>query len=759
MSDFDPTRLTPPFITYIKDNRKAIGPDRADALASTIGHPEAASERALLGAMAFLQEGEASDHFTLQDPVSYHLLVGTLNGTLALQRRAQRFATSAAAERRVMDTLMSIMRRHLDQYPQISYPEHEAAYFLDHFRRFLRNLGQAANTIDLNDPQIGYLTQMSPDLYAKHVLDIGQLRQDAELIEQAKDLSVAMLELNGGLGSSMGLDPTQHHSKATGILIPVTVSTERGEIKASMSIMEAKMRTLAALGQKFKSVRVFPLNSTITRDGFQAFLDAPTVEQRALSRTGLTNRANLESRGLIIDDEIIQHGFPKIDTRTLLPVKTGNMDTELGPGGHGQILYELFSSGRLEELAKAGTDILVIGNGDGKQAKPDPAIAAKIARDGIPAAMISTDRTALDAKGGIFVIIDGKIQIIERNQAKDTDAFEAIGLKPDEGSQPFNTNTVYLNIPKIIELLTAYKEEQGEEALRELLLPTTIANHKVVTVHGQAIPVRHLEGAIGSVILKLPGVKIFNASADDRWTEFTAAKTPGDVVYLFDSDVFRIDAETGEMIPLIDNPIPPKIKLTGWSGWTMLPKTREAFGRPSMKDLRSLSISGKVHLRNAILRGHVEIINEYGHGVRLNEGPYCSNLSYDEQSNGKKRLLLENVRLYIDADGILTVTPLEDPTGGSTPPVANGTGGEGEKAPGNTTGQGAASAMGAPLVVEAAHDVEAEFVDDTGMPDNLFPQMDTGVPLGQSFDTSWENSAGLYGAGAATVLPTAGMYI
>ena len=547
---------------------------------------------------------------------------------------------------------------HLDYSPYINYAAYQKDYFLRHYRTFLEGREKAAQSIDLASKSIKTFTTMNDAERGSYVYDIAALQNDPSLIAAAKDSVVAMLELNGGLGSSIGLDPSKHHSKSTGILIPAFLDTNEGPLQVELSIIEAKARTLASLRDSFRELHIFPLNSTITRDGWASFKTSPSLEARTGQRSeSSTNSAILKEAGLLFRSEVIQEGFPKISQETLLPIHTGDPDTELAPGGHGQILFELYSSQYLRKLENHGVNVLVIGNADGKQARPHPAVVAKIVKDNIPAALISTDRTPIDSKGGIFAVDDGRLTIIERGQVDEPQLplFQSIGLQEGDAPQPFNTNTIYVNVPAFLETLEGIEKTRGREAVLQMLMPTTIANKKKVLLGGEEVPVYILEGAIASVVLKFPGVKIFNASAKDRWTQFTPVKKPEDVVYLYYSDVFTVNALSGELRPLIHDPIPPEIALGGWKGWGNLQDTLDAFGRPSMKDLKSLSISGAVFPKNAVFRGRVRIESDRKQIVHLNNALYSSMLPSEHG-----RLLLEDVSIRIDAEGVMTSEPIEN---------------------------------------------------------------------------------------------------
>ena len=552
-----------------------------------------------------------------------------------------------------LEAMIEETAQRLEHSPYINYAAHQKDYFLRHYRKFLDDQGHAASVVNLNSGNIRTFTSMSEEERSEYVYDISALQNDPGLIGAAKGVVVAMLELNGGLGSSIGLDPAKHHAKSTGIMIPAQIDTPEGPQTVFLSIMEAKVRALVSMLGFFRELHLFPLNSTITRDGWASFMTSPSLETRTGHRSeSATNRAIFKEAGLVFRSEVLQEGFPKISQKTLLPIQTGDSDSELAPGGHGQILFELYSSSYLDKLVNQGVEVLVIGNADGKQARPNPAVVAKIVQDKIPAALISTDRTAIDAKGGIFAVEDGKLTIIERSQVDKPQLplFESIGLQEGNAPQPFNTNTVYINIPLFLKILAEVEQNEGKEAVLRMLMPTTIANKKKVAVGGEELPVYILEGAIASVVLKFPGVKIFNASVKDRWTQFTPVKGPADVVYLYNSDVFTIDAMTGDLRPQVPNPVPPSITLGEWKGWERLQETLDAFGQPSMKDLKHLTIRGAVSPKNAIFRGRVEITSESKQIIHLNNATYASQLPREHG-----RIILEDVRIHIDADGKMVV--------------------------------------------------------------------------------------------------------
>ena len=510
------------------------------------------------------------------------------------------------------------------------YERYQAEYFLRHLRSYLaatENGDYRTALVDLHSPDITYFTSMDAEERNQYITDINELTADAELVELANSVKLASLEMNGGLGSSMGIDPALNQSKANGIRFAAQSDGKTFEL----SVMGAKMMHATHLAKRLGTIHFIPANSTITELGWQAFLEEKDLAKLPGEEVpSMINRDLLDKRNVQIHPSVIQQAFPRLDPKTGEIVHSNDPVSALAPGGHGQFLYHLYFSGKLHELAKEETQILVLANSDNINATPNPVIAAKMVRDNIMGSLVSTDRTPLDAKGGIFVIRDGKLDIIEMSSVLDNqkELFTQIGLRKDDGTQPFNTNTIYINIPSLLQHLEALGNSEGQEAVHSLLMPKTIPNKKPRGIQ--------LEGAISSTILKFKDVRLFNASEESRSDEFTPLKAPIDASYYLDSDAFDYDANEHQLIK-VRKGRETKFELNNWDGWGNVIATREVFGAPSFKDLDSLTISGAIRGPNAIWRGTVEIINDAEDVLDLTQ----------------IKLTLDNVRITKDAGGLL----------------------------------------------------------------------------------------------------------
>jgi UDP-N-acetylglucosamine pyrophosphorylase len=517
--------------------------------------------------------------------------------------------------------------RNMQRRIPIDYEPIQVEYYIRHLRNWLKASAKGSGgrmSVSLYDSSIAYFTEMDADEKSKYLIDIGELEQDETLLDDAKGISIAVEELNGGVGSSMGMDPTKGLSKAN-VEFQVSIKTEKGDVEADRSVMEAKLLHHAWLKSHFQKVHVIPGNGMHTDKGWHDFLAARSKIDSVAAKPARTHAQYFRDSGLVIHEPFVQQGFPLLEEDTLMPIESDDFERTVVPGGHGQHLYHLYFSGKMHELLRKGVQVLVFENYDNVNATPNPYVVAKMIRDNIMAGIISTDRSGIDAKGGVFAVRNGKLDLIERAQVpkQQMNKFESLGLKEGEGTQPFNTNTPYLNLPLLLSYLDKMRKSHGPYAIHKLLLPETIQNMKSFThtVNGERRTEKdlvHLEGAICSSVLKLPGVKLFNADADHRIGEFTPLKTPIDVVYHYDSDAFRYDEATHQLIKVGES-APPAIEMAGWAGWKNLYKTRAAFGNPSFKLMDSLRVYGEVRVSDAVFGGKVELIDLSGEGMDVED--------------------------------------------------------------------------------------------------------------------------------------------
>ena len=177
-----------------------------------------------------------------------------------------------------------------------------------------------------------------------------------------------MLKLNGGLGTSMGLE------KAKSLLV-----VRNGETFLDL-IARQVLATRARTGA---NLRFLLMNSFSTSEDTRAHL------------------ARYPELGVPADLELLQNKVPKIAVDTLTPVKwPADPELEWCPPGHGDLYPAILGSGMLDRLLKEGYLYLFVSNSDNLGATMDPALLHWFAGSDMPFLMEVTTRTAADRKGG-----------------------------------------------------------------------------------------------------------------------------------------------------------------------------------------------------------------------------------------------------------------------------------------------------------------------------------------------------------------------
>jgi UTP--glucose-1-phosphate uridylyltransferase len=195
-----------------------------------------------------------------------------------------------------------------------------------------------------------------------------------------------VVKLNGGLGTSMGLD------RAKSLL----------EVRDGLSFLDIIARQVM-WARAEHGIRL-PL---LFMDSFRTSGDTT----RALSRY------DLAVDGLPLD--FLQNKEPKLRSDDLTPVTwPADPDLEWCPPGHGDLYTALRGSGLLDRLIDAGYTQAFVSNSDNLGATPDPGVAEWFARSGAPFAIEAVRRTPSDRKGGHFARRTSDRRIVLRETAQ-----------------------------------------------------------------------------------------------------------------------------------------------------------------------------------------------------------------------------------------------------------------------------------------------------------------------------------------------------
>lgn len=395
---------------------------------------------------------------------------------------------------------------------------------------------------------------------------------DADLLAQA-----VVIKLNGGLGTSMGLQGPKS-------LLAV---------RDGVNFLDLMVRQILDLRKTSGApVRLLLMNSFSTSEDTLGHLDRYRSE-------GLADAAEVE---------LMQNQIPKIDAATLDPVAwPADPDLEWCPPGHGDLYPALVGSGWLDRLLAEGVKYAFVSNSDNLGAILDPVILQHFAQSGAPFLMECTRRTAADRKGGHLARrnSDGRLLLREVAQcpAADLDAFQDI-----DRHQYFNTNSLWLRLDLLKEQLAA---DSGV-----LPLPMIRNNKTVDPRDKKSTAVIQLEIAMGAAIECFEG----SAAIDVPRSRFAPVKTTGDLLALR-SDAYNV-LENGQVrLHPSRNGEPPVISL---SDEYKLVDSIEGLGVPSLIGCKSLEISGPVQFApGVVIEGSVKIENTSPETAVIPAGTFC----------------------------------------------------------------------------------------------------------------------------------------
>ncbi|MCA0251308.1 MAG: UTP--glucose-1-phosphate uridylyltransferase [Actinobacteria bacterium] len=312
---------------------------------------------------------------------------------------------------------------------------------------------------------------------------------------QAALAQTAILKLNGGLGTSMGLDRAKS-------LLPVR------EGKNFLDLIVAQVRH----ARRTYGVRL-PL----------LFMDSFRTRSDTLDH--LARYPDLAVGGLPLD--FLQNAEPKIRADDFTPVEwPDDPSLEWCPPGHGDLYPALWGSGVLDALLDAGFRYVSVANGDNLGAAPDARLAGWFAATGAPYAAEVCPRTVNDRKGGHLAIRKRDGQLILRDTAQT--APDELQFFTDEHRHPyFHANNLWLDIAQVRQAMIDRSGVLGLPLIRneKNVDPTDPASPKVV----------QFETAMGSAIEVFAGAQAIAVGRD----RFLPVKTTNELM-LLRSDVFDL---------------------------------------------------------------------------------------------------------------------------------------------------------------------------------------------------------------------------
>src|SRR5512133_1037657 len=321
-----------------------------------------------------------------------------------------------------------------------------------------------------------------------------------------------IIKLNGGLGTSMGMD------KAKSLLLV-------REDKTFLDIIVDQVRQARARYQ----IKL-PL----------LFMNSFRTQQDTLA--ALAPYDDLAVAGL--DLGFIQNQEPKLRADDLTPVEwPADPSLEWCPPGHGDLYTALGTSGILDRVLSLGYRYASVSNSDNLGAAPNATIAGWFAGSGAPYAAEVCRRSAADRKGGHLAIRKADQQLILRDTAQTPKA--EMHFFTDEHRHPFfHCNNLWFDLEVLDRTLRERKGVLG--------LPL-IKNEKTVDPGDLSSPkVIQIETAMGAAVEVFEGAMAIGVGRD----RFLPVKTTSDLLVLR-SDAYKLETDfqlskVADLTPVVD---------------------------------------------------------------------------------------------------------------------------------------------------------------------------------------------------------------
>ena len=285
-------------------------------------------------------------------------------------------------------------------------------------KAFLYNYGK------LTGGESGLIPESDIDA-VKELPRLEDLQKESSEVD-LKDLlsQTVVLKLNGGLGTSMGLEKAKS-------LLPV---------KEGRSFLDLIADQINHLSKENSAKIQFVLMNSFS------------TNQDTLDALKSTHPEILTQEDLVL----LQNKSPKIDAGTLKPVEwKAAPDLEWCPPGHGDIYPSLLGSGMLDRLIGKGFRYAFVSNSDNLGAVMSTDLLAHFVSSGAAFMMEVAERTEADKKGGHLARrkADGQLILRESAMCRDEDKalFQDVSLH-----KYFNTNNLWLDFVQLKKKMEEY---------------------------------------------------------------------------------------------------------------------------------------------------------------------------------------------------------------------------------------------------------------------------------------------------------------
>lgn len=364
----------------------------------------------------------------------------------------------------------------LDIFRDIIHSANLGDEVLTAFSHYFQKL-EAGETGQLSEKEIKPPTD-------ENIVDYNDIKDNArEPLDK-----LAVIKLNGGLGTSMGLTKAK-------TLLPV-----KGEL-TFLDIIAKQILTL-----RNSNNCSIPL----------LFMHSFNTQQDSLSYLKKYN--DLPVGNLPLD--FVQNKFPKVKQHDLTPLLNSDDNQNWNPPGHGEIYMVLGKSGVLDQLLESGIEYAFLSNSDNLGAVVDEAIYSYFAKENIPFMMEVCMRTEMDKKGGHLA--EFKNEGLLLRETAQCPADEKAIFEDVHTYKYFNTNNLWVNLKALkVEL----EKHDGFLPLSLIVNPKEVEGEKVY----------QLESAMGAAISVFEGSKAMIVNRD----RFAPVKKTNDLLAIW-SDAYTL---------------------------------------------------------------------------------------------------------------------------------------------------------------------------------------------------------------------------
>ena len=364
---------------------------------------------------------------------------------------------------------------------------------------------------------------------------------------------LAVLKLNGGLGTSMGLRGPKS------LLM----------LREGHNFLDVLVRQILHYRRDWQ-VRcpLILMNSFHTSEG---------------TRFHLSRYPELAAQCVPL--ELLQSRVPKVMADDYsAAVWRENPELEWCPPGHGDVYFSLYHTGILKALKDAGFQYIFLSNIDNLGAVVDERILRYMSDNDIDFLMEVAVRCAMDRKGGHLARYRNEKLILRESAMCPPEEIEE--FQDIDRYSFFNTNSLWVSIAALWRLL----ELHG--GLFELPL---IVNRKTIDPRNPQSPkVVQLETAMGAAISLFPHAQALVVPRQ----RFAPVKTAADLIALR-SDAYELtDDYQVRLVPSLE--VPPVIEVDKEVKLVSDVERLMPCGVPSLKECRLLHVSGPVQFGRGV---------------------------------------------------------------------------------------------------------------------------------------------------------------